>query len=123
MSELALMLGIALSGGLGAAARYLLDQSVPDSLREKFPWGIMLINLAGSFLLGLLTGLALEAPLLGVLGVGFLGGFTTFSTASLDTVRLLRSRRWAAGMLNGLGMLIGAVALAALGLLLGGSLR
>ncbi|PRI11876.1 fluoride efflux transporter FluC [Leucobacter massiliensis] len=114
-----LALGIALAGGAGAALRYLLDTAVPVRVRERFPWGIMLVNLTGSFALGLLAGLALGQPLASVLAVGLLGGYTTFSTAILDTVRLLQQRRIGAALLNGPGMLVATVALAMCGILLG----
>lgn len=114
-----LALGIALAGGAGAALRYLLDTAVPVRVRERFPWGIMLVNLTGSFALGLLAGLALGQPLASVLAVGLLGGYTTFSTAILDTVRLLQQRRIGAALLNGPGMLVATVVLAVCGILLG----
>ena len=118
MSGVALAIGIALAGGLGAAVRHLVDTSLPDRVRARFPWGIMLINLTGSFALGLLVGLALDHPIASVLSVGFLGGYTTFSTASLDSVRLLAARRYGAALWNGPGMLILATALAVLGIVL-----
>jgi CrcB protein len=87
------------------------------------PWGTITINLTGSFLLGLITGLAtthlLPESVHLIIGAGFLGGYTTFSTASFETIRLLQERKWVAGGLNGLGVLIAATALAALGLWIG----
>lgn len=120
--EILTVLGIALGGGLGAAARFAVDQWVPARLRERFPWGILIINLSGSFVLGILTGVVLAEPLWSVLATGFLGGYTTFSTASLDTARMILERRPAGALLNGLGMLVGAVALALLGIALGAAL-
>lgn len=118
MSGVWVALGIAIAGGIGAATRHLVDNSLPDRVRERFPWGIMLVNLTGSFALGILVGLTLEYPIASVLSVGFLGGYTTFSTASLDAVRLLAARRLGAALLNGPGMLILTTALAAGGILL-----
>lgn len=118
MSGVWVALGIAAAGGVGAAARHLVDNSLPDRVRERFPWGIMLINLTGSFALGILVGLALDHPIASVLSVGFLGGYTTFSTASLDAVRLLAVKRTAAALLNGPGMLVLSTALAVAGILL-----
>ncbi|RGE22477.1 CrcB family protein [Leucobacter sp. wl10] len=111
-------LGIAVAGGIGAAARHLVDHSLPRRARARFPWGIMLINLTGSFALGILVGLAIDHPLASVLSVGLLGGYTTFSAASLDTVRLLARKRCGGALLNGPGMLLLATALAAAGILL-----
>jgi CrcB protein len=118
MSNLTLVLVIAAAGGLGAALRYAIDSTLTALLRPRFPWAIMLINLSGSFALGCLTGAALENDLMRVMAVGLLGGYTTFSTASLDSVRLLAVRRYWAALLNGPGMLVACVALAALGIVL-----
>lgn len=111
------------AGGLGAGLRYIVDTAVKNRDRTGFPWGTMIINVTGSFVLGLLTGLAaahlLGAPWLTVLGVGLLGGYTTFSTASVESVRLLLERRVAAALLNGFGMLLLATVAAYLGLALG----
>lgn len=119
-----LFVGVALAGGVGAAARFVVDGLVKDRLGAAYPWGTTMINLSGSFALGLVTGLALQAALAPewklVLGTGLLGGYTTFSTASVETVRLLASGRHRAAALNGLGMLVACVTVAALGLWLGG---
>lgn len=118
MNGVWMALGIAAAGGVGAAVRHLVDNSLPDRVRERFPWGIMVINLTGSFVLGILVGLSLEHPIASVLSGGLLGGYTTFSTASLDTVRLLAARRPVAALLNGPGMLVFAIVLAGAGILL-----
>lgn len=83
---------------------------------QPYPWGILVVNLTGSLTIGVLAG-ALHAahPLTLVLGTGLLGGYTTFSTASFDTVRLLQRGRFVAGILNGLGQLMAAVGACALG--------
>ena len=111
------------AGGLGAATRFLVDGVVRARIRSSYPVGVTVINVSGSLLLGLLTGLALNhlvsTEWLLVLGTGFLGGYTTFSTASFETVRLLQTGRRAAAFLNGFGMLVASVAAAFLGLWLG----
>jgi len=117
------LLLLALAGGLGAVARFVVDGVVTAARSGRHPVGTTVINLSGSFLLGLLTGLA-AGHLLGddsllVLGTGFLGGYTTFSTAAVETVRLLEQRRWAAALVHGLGQAVAATGLAALGYLLG----
>lgn len=118
-----LFLAVAAAGGLGAAARFVLDGLIRGVTGSRLPWATMLINISGSLLLGLLTGLAAglmlpEAWQL-ILGTGLLGGYTTFSTASFETVTLLRERRWTAAALNGLGVLVCSVAAAGAGLWLG----
>lgn len=78
---------IALAGGLGAAVRFVLDAELTTRLGSRFPWGIVLVNVTGSFLIGLATG-SLHGTVETVVATGFLGGYTTFSTASLDSARL-----------------------------------
>jgi fluoride exporter len=113
---------LAVAGGVGAALRFLVDGVVTARLGDRLPWGTALINVTGSFLLGLLTGLAtrgMPAEVLTVLGTGLLGGYTTFSTASTGTVQLLQKGRIGAAALYGLGGLVLSVAAALLGLALG----
>ncbi len=115
---------LVVGGGLGAGARYLMDGAIMRGRSGVFPLGILLVNVLGSFLLGLLTGLGPNvAPAwASVIGVGVLGGFTTFSTVSTETALLAeRGRRdWA--WINLVGTLVLAVVAAAIGYLLGGFL-
>ena len=122
MNDAGLALAIAAAGGAGAGARHLLDQAVSARTRARFPWGILVVNLTGAFAIGVLMGFAADQPLVVVATTGFLGGYTTFSTASLDTVQLLGRRRYRAALANGAGMLAAAVVLAVCGMLLGRSL-
>ena len=115
MTSITTVLLIALAGGVGAALRFVADSWVPLCVRERFPWGIFAINLVGSFALGVVIGMSLDEPWLSTASIGLLGGFTTFSTASLDTVELVRKRRYAAAALNGPGMLLASVLLALAG--------
>ncbi|MFZ6993553.1 fluoride efflux transporter CrcB [Curtobacterium sp. RRHDQ66] len=121
MSALELLL-VAVGGGVGAALRFLLDGLVKSRV-SGFPLGTVVINVSGSLVLGLLTGLGqagtLPLPAVAILGTGMMGGYTTFSTASVETVQLLRSGKTRLAVLNGLGMLVVSVGAAALGLLLG----
>lgn len=111
------------AGGLGAVGRLVLDGIVRSRWTGRLPWGTVLINLTGSFVLGVVTGAAaaglVSGELLAVVGAGFLGGYTTFSTASFETVRLLQERRWIPAIANGFGVLLVASSAAALGLWLG----
>lgn len=118
-----LFLGLAVAGGLGAASRMLLDGIIKARVTSAFPWGTFVINVSGSLLLGFLTGLV-SALVLGsgaqiVLGTGFLGGYTTFSTASYETVRLVQACRWRLSLVNAFGTLVTSLLAAALGLWLG----
>ncbi|WP_375483726.1 fluoride efflux transporter CrcB [uncultured Jatrophihabitans sp.] len=112
---------IALAGGAGALARFVLDGAVRARLASDFPWATVLINVTGSFALGVLTGLVLfhgrPDDLRLILGTGFCGGYTTFSTASVETVRLAQRGAVVAALGNALGTLVLAVGAGALGLL------
>jgi len=112
-----LFLGAALAGGLGAVLRYLADLGVARLAGRRFPWGILLVNLSGSFALGIVTTALPDAAFL--LGAGLLGGYTTFSTAMLDTVALWRDGERPASAFNAVGMLLLGLLAAGLGLGLG----
>jgi CrcB protein len=110
---------ICITGGLGATLRLILDGTLRGLIPSSYPVGTTVINVTGSFLLGLVTGLA-NSPLMPhqwqlVISSGFLGGYTTFSTASFETIRLIEDRRYIAAALNGLGMLLICTTAAALG--------
>ncbi|MGC2941787.1 MULTISPECIES: fluoride efflux transporter CrcB [unclassified Brevibacterium] len=119
-----LFIAIAAAGGFGAVARMLFDGAFKVWSPRSTPWSTLLINVSGSLVLGLLTGLAganlLPAGWHLVLGAGFLGGYTTFSTASFETVQLIEERKWGSSLLSGIGTLVFATAAAGLGLWLGG---
>jgi CrcB protein len=87
-----LALGVALAGVVGAVARYIVDGAVQDRTAGTFPFGTLAVNVAGSIFLGILTGLAWYHGMghvpLAVMGVGFCGAFTTWSTVAWETVRL-----------------------------------
>lgn len=116
---------IAVAGGLGAVARFVVDEAVRARMasRSRLPLGTIVVNLTGSLAMGLLVGVAAGAAASGewvlVLGAGFLGGYTTFSTASIDTVRLVQQRAWRDAVVNGLGVLVATTVLAGVGMMLG----
>ncbi len=118
-----LFLVLSLAGGMGAALRFLLDGVIRARFTSSLPLGTLVINVSGSFVLGLITALAttgvVDPMLQAVIGIGLLGGYTTFSTASVETVRLAQSGRVGAALVNGVGMLMLAVAAALAGLWVG----
>ncbi|WP_345752239.1 fluoride efflux transporter FluC [Microbacterium rhizophilus] len=114
--------GLALAGGVGAGLRWLADVLLSRVLPAGFPWAILVVNASGSFVLGLLTGLSLDAIWAAVLGTGLLGGYTTFSTVAVDTQVLAREGRSEAAWGNALGTLVLCVAVAVGGLALGPAL-
>jgi CrcB protein len=123
MSGAVTALLICIAGGIGAAMRLVLDGLIRARVHSTYPVATTIINLTGSLVLGLLTGLATNHLVPHqwqlIVGTGLLGGYTTFSTASFETVRLLEDRRYVAAAVNGLGMLIAGTAAAALGFAVG----
>lgn len=114
---------ICVAGGVGSALRFVVDGLVRARFRTVFPFGTAFINLSGSLILGVLTGLGLSAVFpqewVLVLGTGVMGGYTTFSTASMETVRLIQDREYRLALLNGFGILVATVLLGLLGLWIG----
>jgi fluoride exporter len=113
-------IGLVVAGALGAPARYLLDGFVQDRTAGAFPWGTFVINVTGSFLLGLITGAALyhgfpNTPKVW-LGTGFCGSYTTFSTFTFETVRLLEEGEVSDAVLNAVAGLLAGALFAAAGL-------
>jgi CrcB protein len=110
------------AGAVGAPVRYLVDGAIADRTGGAFPWGTFVVNITGSLLLGFLTGLALyhgfPATPKVVLGTGFCGAYTTFSTHTFETVRLLEDGALRDAARNALGTLAAGTAAAALGLAL-----
>ena len=115
------LLLVVLGGAAGAVTRFAVDGAWRARRPGRFPWPTVAINVTGSFLLGVLTGLAVlrgGSPLVlqTVLGTGFCGGYTTFSTASFESVRLLQQGHTRAALGNTIGSLVVTVAAAAGGL-------
>ncbi len=103
-------LAVALAGAIGAVARYGLDGLVARRAPGAFPWGTFTINVSGSFALGLMFTLftervSVDAWIRGGLMIGLLGAYTTFSTLSLETYRLLEDGAVGLALANALGSL------------------
>lgn len=115
-------IGVAVLGGLGAVARFLLDGWVDLRGGRELPLGTFAVNVSGAFLLGLLDGLALRGDAMVIAGTAAIGAYTTFSTWMFETHRLAQDGEFAAAALNvGLSILAGFGAVV-LGHLLGGQL-
>jgi fluoride exporter len=113
---------VLLGGAIGAPTRYLTDVVVQSRHDARLPWGTLSVNVVGSFVLGLVAGLAATtAPswLLTLIGTGFCGALTTFSTFSYETVRLAEDGRWRAAVLNVVVSLVLGLAAVTLGWELG----
>jgi fluoride exporter len=120
--SLGLVLLVAAAGGVGAVFRALLIHHIGLRRQDSLPVGTMVVNASGSLLLGVLTGLSLYHGLgshtLAVAGTGLCGGYTTWSTASWETVHLLQSGHRSQAMVYTFGGLIVCLAGAAAGLAL-----
>ncbi|MDA8295819.1 MAG: fluoride efflux transporter CrcB [Actinomycetota bacterium] len=118
-----IVLSVAAGGFVGAPTRFLVDRLVADQVETDFPAGTFVINMSGAFCLGLLTGLGiahhLPGPLLAFLGTGFCGAYTTFSTWSYETIRLLEEGEYMEAALNAFGSLFMGLVAAGGGIALG----
>jgi fluoride exporter len=110
-----------LGGAFGAGARHLVGRATLDLLGPNFPWGTLAVNLIGGLAMGLLAGglvrfgdQAEQWRLL--LGVGVLGGFTTFSAFSLDVMLMLERGDWGVALGYVLASVVGSIVALALGL-------
>jgi len=81
-------IGVGVFGAAGAYARFAVAAAVTARRPGDFPWGTFVVNLTGGFALGVLTGAGITGAALFVLGTGFMGGYTTFSTWMVETQRL-----------------------------------
>lgn len=113
-----MVLAVALAGAAGAAARYAVTRFAQAYLHSSAAWGTVIVNISGSFALGLLLGLAISTDIANglviVLGAGFLGAYTTFSTWMYETVRLIEQRAWKTALVNIIAPLIAGPAVAAI---------
>jgi len=121
-----LALAVGLAGAGGAVARYLTDGAVQDRTSGLFPYGTLTVNIAGSLILGFLAGYTLNhtggRTARTVVGTGFCGGLTTWSTASWETVRLAEEGAPRAAIAFALTNLGTSLAAAAVGILVFGAL-
>jgi CrcB protein len=110
---------IALGGALGSLARFGVSTMVHGITGDVFPYGTLVVNVAGSLLIGVVAEVfdaaLIPSPLRSLVTIGFLGGFTTFSTYSLETLNLLRDGEWRLAGFNVLGNNILGLCCAALG--------
>ena len=125
MHELALVVGVAIAGALGAPARYLVERAARARWAGAFPAGTFMVNVSGSLALGVVVGLMLEHGLdpdvRTLVGTGFLGAYTTFSTYAYETVRRAEDGHPSVAVAYAIGSVAAATGAAALGLLLTGA--
>ena len=108
---------VAIGGGTGAMTRFLIDRWITKRVSKGFPWGIFVVNVTGSLILGVIVGF-FDGPLVTVLGTGLLGGYTTFSTASIDAFKLVGDKDFSRAFGYAFGMLAACILAATLGLVI-----
>jgi CrcB protein len=118
------VLMIALGAAVGAPTRYLTDRALQARHETVFPWGTLTVNLVASLLLGFLTGAgtSIDPNVALLLGTGFCGALSTYSTFSFETLRLLEEGARFYALANVAVSLVGGIGAAALGWSIGASL-
>jgi fluoride exporter len=117
-----MVLWVALAGASGAVGRAVVHSLVHSRVGGRFPVGTVVINLTGSFVLGFVAGLVIyqgmDPEVRTIVGTGFLGGYTTFSSYSYETLGLIEDRAPVAAVGNAIGSVIAGLAVATAGLAL-----
>lgn len=109
--------------GVGGVCRYWVSSAVYGLLGNEFPYGTLIVNISGCLVMGLLSGFILERELSAapqiraLLLIGLLGGYTTFSSFSIETIYLIENGHWVSGFMNMLASVVICVAAAGLGLI------
>lgn len=109
---------VALGAAVGAPLRYLIDRAVQSRHTSGFPWGTLTVNVTGSMLLGFLIGLPANHGLTALLGTGFCGALTTYSTFSYETLKLARNGSGVLAAANAIGSVLAGLGAAYVGLLI-----
>ncbi|HEX6683984.1 MAG TPA: fluoride efflux transporter CrcB [Candidatus Limnocylindrales bacterium] len=117
MTILAVLIGAA----IGAPVRYLVDRAVQARHGSVFPWGTFAVNVAGSFILGLLVGVSINETVTHLVGTGFCGALTTYSTFGYETVRLAQHGARPLALLNAFASIAAGLGAAYLGLAIAGA--
>jgi fluoride exporter len=109
--SLLLALAVGVVGGLGAIARFLVDGAASDRLGREFPYGTLVVNLSGSFALGVIAGAAIGADAYRLAATGLIGAYTTFSTWAFESQRLAEDGEPVPAALNfGVSLVLGVAA-------------
>ena len=105
---------VAVIGGLGSVARFMVDRGVARRAARSFPFGTLTVNITGAVLLGFISGLTLSHTWALLVGTAFVGAYTTFSTWMLETQRLTEERQFLPALANiGISVVLGVAAAAA----------
>jgi CrcB protein len=120
---------VMVGGAIGSALRYVMSTWISEATHSTFPWGTLVVNVIGSFVIGLFTGLTgPDGPLLvspvarAFVTIGILGGFTTFSSFSLQTMLLVQDGQWFSAVGNILSSVVLCLVAAGAGIAVAGML-
>ncbi len=118
------IIAVLIFGAIGSLGRFFLSRVINELLPKNFPWGILVVNITGCFLIGFLAAALvgryeLNAFWRAGIFIGFLGGYTTFSSFSLDTISLLQAQNYTAGIINIVASLLFSLLATTVGILLG----
>ncbi len=108
---------VVLGAAVGAPLRFLTDRAVRARFGDRFPWGTLAVNVAGSLVLGFVLGLPVRPEVAALVGTGFCGALTTYSTFAHETLRLARTGGALAAVANVLLSVLAGLGAAAVGLL------
>jgi CrcB protein len=109
---------VALGAAIGAPLRYLTDRTIQARHDSVFPWGTLTVNVVGSLVLGFITGLPVGHAAAALVGTGFCGALTTYSTFSYETLRLGQDGARIYALVNVVGSILAGLGAAYCGLLL-----
>ena len=109
---------VVLGAAFGAPARYLTDRWLQSTHGTGFPWGTFTVNIVASFVLGLITGLSASPAVAALIGTGFCGALSTWSTLGYETVRLTEKRAWTPAVFNVVASVLAGLGAAGLGVAL-----
>lgn len=112
---------VVLGAAVGAPMRYATDRLVQSRYGTGFPWGTFTVNIAGSLVLGLVLGATTSPEVIALVGTGFCGALTTYSTFSYETVQLAARRAPLQATAHAAGSMLAGLGAAAAGLALGAS--
>ncbi len=109
--RVSLLVGVGLIGGLGALSRFAIDGAIAGEVGRGFPYGTLVVNVVGAFVLGILVGAAVGRDAYELAGTGLIGGFTTFSTWMFESHRLGEDGELGLGVVNiAISLVLGIVA-------------
>ncbi len=106
---------VVLGAAVGAPARYLTDRWLQSTHGTGFPWGTFTVNIVASFVLGLVAGTSASPVITALVGTGFCGALSTWSTLGYETVRLAEERAWTPAVFNIVASVLAGLGAAGLG--------